>query len=144
MKRFEYDILCRVIVNAESQEEADRLVGRFDYEVGRIVRENPWFELPGEQLFRMKSEDRPVMKTMGTPPVGDVQSDIDKYQAVQLLSRLWKHMERKGLSLSAVAKKLHTTTSTLTGWKSGKWKPSEKSQERIIKWCIEEESKTKG
>jgi len=131
MKRFEYNVLTRIIVKAESREQAETLVPpKYFGEVGRVVREETWFQLPGEEVIEappaapVKFVDRPLKES------------LLHERAVDGLREFLR--SNKKISKHLIAKRMGVNSASIYSWIKGKWKPEKESVEKILNFLARE------
>ena len=126
MKRYEYNVLCRLVVKAETQAAGDKALedGSHSYwhgEVGRIVREDVWFQLPGEEVIEAK-------------PVPFSNNAVDP-----AILRLRAYFKQNKISKALVARRLKVNTGSIYGWLAGKWIPSPEAIKKIKQFLTAEQ-----
>jgi hypothetical protein len=140
MKRYEYSALLRIIVKAESRESADAAYEKtksgptWQWCVGEIVREEEWWQLPGDSyvdatnMVHFKSPDEKELAELIklTEPVEIKPDKVD-----QLVTELKLFIDSGRKSRSSVARDLGVNVASVSFWIAGKWRPSPKKQEAI-------------
>jgi DNA-binding transcriptional regulator YiaG len=142
MKRYEYDILVRLVVKAENQEQANEVVakkwGTNSFESGRIIREKPWFQLPDEEVIEAPESYLPsaVVEAARSPKHLKRASRVSVTRTV---NRLKEFLDKTQVSKHVVARRMGINSASLYSWLSGKWKPGHESIKKINAFLDQEE-----
>ena len=134
MKRFEFYTLSKVVILAESRDQAEdvyRLEPKGEEQLGSIVIESDsaW-SLPGEQVAR--AEDYMAMlENNRRPPLIEEQIKASESEVDKLIERLAAHMAKNNIKQPVMARALKVSSGTISGWLAKKWSPGPNMQERI-------------
>jgi hypothetical protein len=142
--RYEYNILCRLVVKADSREEADRATSmswNSPYEIGRIVVENAtWFEMPGDKVIEKLAPDIPK------PELVEVRKRrySSKKAAEDAVNRLQEYIDKNSPHIHAMAKRIGINSASIYGWLNHQWKPTPESIQKITRFLDKEEHGNTG